>query len=249
MGPMKSSFRFLLCVILFAFVPDKLFGQDLPEFRPALLKNGKNSLVNLINTESLFKRGQRDATIMFSCGVTRLGEGYAMEVYRCSPNSDLLQKEVLGRIVPAQFEPAVFHHNHINVWINGTIVFVVIKEKPHLRIFLNQEEDQLKAGADFISPQYAIAPGNTKFRGIYWPPGAPGRNGLAAVRMDVDLRGNVSNPKVVYEFPANHGFGTAVAGPIVDGWFIPGFRNGKIVPCRFTWTALFFGAGLQMQSG
>ena len=241
--------RFLICLLLFTFKSDPLIAQNLPEFRPALLGHGKSSLVNLINIESLFKRGQRDATIMFSCGVTTLGYGYAMQVYRCSPNSELLQKEVLGRIIQARFEPAVFHHNHVNVWIDGTIVFVVMKDKPHLRIFMNQEEHELKSAADFIAPQYAIVPGNTKFRGIYWPPGAPGHNGLASVKLDVDARGNVSNPQIVYEYPPNLGFGAAVAGPISDVWFIPGFRDGKAVSCRFTWTALFFGTGLQMRSG
>ena len=114
---------------------------------------------------------------------------------------------------------------------------------------MNQEEQELKKGSDFISPQYTNAPGNTKFRRIYWPAGAPGHNGVAAVEMHVDELGNVSNPKVVYEYPPNLGFGVAVADPIVDCWFIPAFRNGKIVSCRFTWTALFFGTGLQMRSG
>ena len=247
---MRHYVRFLFGLILLAnLASSSLFGQGLPEFRPALLGNGKKSLVNMINAESLFKRGQRDATIMFSCGVSNLGYGFGAQVYRCSPNSDLLQQEVLGRIGQAQFEPAVFRHNHVHVWIDGTVTMVVLKGKPHLRIFLNQEESELKHAGDFISPQYAIVPGNTKFRGIYWPPGAPGHNGLAAVKISVDHTGNVSNPKVVYEYPPNLGFGSAVAGPISDCWFIPGFRNGRIVSCTFTWSVIFFGSGRQMSSG
>lgn len=172
-----------------------------------------------------------------------------MQVYRCSPNSELLQKEVLGRCQQIQFEPAVYHHNRTNVWVDGTVSFLIAKGKPHLRIFLNQEEQDLKRGNDFIAPQFALAPGNTKFEGIYWPPGAPGHNGLAAVTLDVDAGGKVSSAKVAYEYPPNLGFGAAVAGPIRDAWFIPGFRNGKIVPCRFTLAVIFFGTGLQMKSG
>jgi hypothetical protein len=246
---MKSVTRFLFFVPFFILISAKSPAQELPEFRPALLTHGSHSLANLIDIESLYKRGQRDAIIMFSCGVTALGNGYSMEVYRCSPNSELLQKEVLGRCQQTQFEPAVYHHNRTNVWIDGAISFLVFKGKPHLRIFLNQEEEDLKHGNDFIAPQFALAPGNSKFRGIYWPPGAPGHNGLAAVTLDLDTSGRVSSAKTAYEYPPNLGFGAAVAAPIRDAWFIPGFRNGKIVPCRFTWPVIFFGTGLQMKSG
>ena len=63
---MKSFIRFLLGIALIGLVPQKLITENLPEYRPALLGQGKQSLVNLINIESLYKRGQRGATIMFS---------------------------------------------------------------------------------------------------------------------------------------------------------------------------------------
>ena len=44
-------------------------------------------------------------------------------------------------------------------------------------------------------------------------------------------------------------FGAAAAGPILDAAFIPGFRNGKAVACRFNWSLMFFGSGRQMKSG
>jgi len=46
--------------------------------------------------------------------------------------------------------------------------------KPHLRIFLNQEEDDLQSGKDLIAPQLAWVPGNTEYKGIFYPPSAPG---------------------------------------------------------------------------
>ncbi|MBA2242277.1 MAG: hypothetical protein H0W04_05235 [Chthoniobacterales bacterium] len=172
-----------------------------------------------------------------------------MQAYRCSPNSELLQKEVLGRINQIQFEPAVYHHNRINVWLEGTVSFFIAAGKPHLRIFLNQEEQDLKGGSDFIAPQFAFVTGNPNFKGIYWPPGAPGHEGVAAVTMDINETGQVLGAKVAYEHPPGMNFGPAVAGPIRDALFIPGFRNGKIVPCRFIWSLIFFGPGLQMKSG
>ena len=172
-----------------------------------------------------------------------------MQVYRTSPNSELLQREVLGRIRQIQFEPAVYRHNRVGVWIDGTINFFIADGKPHLRILLNQEEQDLKHGNDFIAPQYAFVTGNPKFQGIYWPPGAPGHEGTAAVMMDIDATGRVLSAKVLFEHPPGMGFGAAVTGSVRDALFIPGFRSGKRVPCRFTWPVMFFGPGLQMKSG
>jgi hypothetical protein len=235
-------------LLLFSFAHDSA-AADLPEFRPALLTRGSRSLVNLINADSLMKRGQRDAVVMFSCYVSTLGHGYAMQVYRCSPNSELLQREILNRITQVEFEPAVYHHNRIDVWIGGTVSFFIANGKPHVRVFLNQEEKDLTSGGDFVAPQFAYVTGNPKYQGIYWPTNAPGHEGAPAVVLDVDTTGKVTGSKVSYEHPPGAGFGAAVAGPIRDAIFIPGFRNGKLAPCHFTWTLFFFGPGLQMKSG
>lgn len=62
---MKSVIRFLFFDLLLSLTLGQSYAQDLPEFRPALLGQGRRSLVNLIDVESLYKRGQRDAIIMF----------------------------------------------------------------------------------------------------------------------------------------------------------------------------------------
>ena len=65
--------------------------------QPALLGKHNRSLVNLIDANSLMKRGQGDGLVMFSCGVTRLGFAYGVQVYRGTPNSDMLRREVIAR--------------------------------------------------------------------------------------------------------------------------------------------------------
>jgi hypothetical protein len=246
---MKTIVRLWLIALLLTSITPNIAAQSLPKYRPALLGHGKRSLVNLINVESLMKRGQKDAIVMFSCGVSVLGRGYSMQVYRAAPNSELLQKELLGQIVRAEFEPAVYNHVRVGVWIDGTVSYFIRNGKPHLRVFLNQEESDLASGKDFISPQFAFVRGNLAFKGIYWPANAPGHEGVGAVTLDVDETGRVLSAKVSYEHPPGLGFGAAVAGPVRDALFIPGFRNGKPVRCRFTWPVLFFGGGLQMRSG
>ncbi|HYJ04141.1 MAG TPA: TonB family protein, partial [Chthoniobacterales bacterium] len=105
-------------------------------------------------------------------------------------------------------------------------------------------------GTDFVAPQWAWgAPGITNFDGIYYPPQAPGRGGLATLKLSVNETGHVTAASVVHEHPAGVGFGKQAVGPIRDAAFIPGFRNGKRVSCEFNWTFIFTGPGRQMGSG
>lgn len=217
--------------------------------RPALLGRGSRSLVNLINVQSLMKRGQGNATLMFSCGVSTLGNEGGGEYYRGTPNSDMLGREVVERCDQAQSEPAVFHHNRVSTWISGTVTFIGKDGKPHLGVFLNQEEKNLFQGHDFIAPQFAFVPGNYKFRGINWPTNSPGHSGMAAVTLDVDTTGKVLSAKTSYEYPPGMGFGREVVGRIRDALFIPGYRDGKPVRCQFTWALMFNGPGRQMKTG
>jgi hypothetical protein len=245
---MKSISRLLVGSLLLFMLRDAL-AESQPQFRPALLGHHKLSLINTIDTQMLMKRGQGDGFVMFGCAVSESGSGYWSRTYRASPNTEMLQKEVLGRIDQAMFEPAVYKGSHVGVYLMGAVVFAVRDGKPHLRIFLNQEDSDLKKGNDFVAPQFAFAPGNTKFQGIYYPPQAPGSPGLAVLKLSVNEMGQVLASSIVYEHPAGVGFGTQAVGPIRDAAFIPGFRNGKPVSCQFNWTIIFTGAGRQMKTG
>lgn len=247
---MKSVIRLAFHILLFTFIRSNSSADEVADYRPALLGNGRRSLINMIDTQSLMKRGQGDAVIMFGCAVTATGRGGLMEVYRCSPNSDLLQKEAMGRCWQSDFIPAIYHHQRVDVWISGTIVFFIKDGKPHLRIFLNQEHPDLTSGNDFIAPQFAFVSGNTKFKGFEYPPDSPGHEAVVSLAMDCDTSGKVSNVKITYEYPPTLGFGRQLAGPILDAAFIPGFRNGKPVACRFTTTFISWGTRRQkMKTG
>ena len=247
---MKSIFRLLVASLALLTFRQEARAESLSEFRPALLGHHQRSLINIIDTQSLMKRGQGDGFVMFGCAVSELGDGYWSRTFRASPNTELLQKEVLGRIDQARFEPAVYKGVRVSVYLAGSVVFAIRDGKPHLRIFLHQEENDLKKGADFVAPQWAWgAPGQTKFDGIYYPPQAPGRGGVATLKLGVNETGQVTAASVVYEHPAGVGFGKQAVGPIRHAAFIPGFRNGKRVSCEFNWTFIFLGPGRQMGSG
>lgn len=219
------------------------------QFRPAQLGHYKRSLINTINTESLMKRGQGDAIVMFTAGVSASGYGYVWETYRGTPNSQMLSKELMDRTEQAQFEPAIYKGQRVGVIVNGTVSFSVVGGKPRLRIFLNQEESDLKQGKDFVAPQLAFATGNPKFEGIWYPGHVITTPGVAAVTLDVDVNGKVQNAVLAYEHPPGKGFGVEAVDGLRKAVFIPGFRDGKAVPCRFTYPVIFSGTSRRPKTG
>jgi len=246
---MNSRIHYFATVAMLALLSAPVMAETLPEFRPALLGTYRRSLINTINTESLMKRGQGDAVLMFTAGVSPLGFGYVWETYRGTPNSQLLAREVMDRTSQAQFEPAVYKHLHVGVTLTGTVSFSIVGGKPHLRIFLNQEESDLKQGKDFIAPQLAFPAGNPKYEGIYYPGHVMTGPGVVAVTLDIDVNGKVQNAILAYEHPAGKGFGAEALDGLRKAVFIPGFRNGKAVPCRFTFPLIFSGTSRAPKTG
>ena len=90
--------RFLICALSLIPLGRDALAETASQFRPALLGQHARSLVNIIDTQGLMKRGQGDGFVMFGCAVSEGGYGYWSRTYRASANTELLQKEVLGRI-------------------------------------------------------------------------------------------------------------------------------------------------------
>jgi len=70
----------------------------LPMYRPILLGTGPDALINRIDTADLARKGQKDAAIMFSCSVKKDGSVLSASTYRGTPDSKLLEQEVLKRL-------------------------------------------------------------------------------------------------------------------------------------------------------
>lgn len=235
----QLSFLILLCTAACASAS--------VETRPALLGRHPRSLINVIHAETMVKRGQGDALMMFTCAIDPLGQGYGLQIYRETEGSGPLKRHLLDCYQRALFIPAIYHGQPTTVIMFGTVIFAVVNGKPHVRIFLNQEEADLRAGSDFIAPQVAFAPGH-RFKGLVYPPGVKAAGAVAAA-VDVDLSGKVTNARVIAEHPPGLGFGAQVVGGIRDAPFIPGFRNGKPVACRFTMPVVFIGPTAQWKTG
>lgn len=130
----------------------------MPDRRPALVGSGPDSLVNLIETQALMQKGQHDAWVMFRCVVGPDGRVGEVITYRVSPEADLLKQEVSRRLKKARFTPPVYNHHWTYASVSGTVVFVISQGQPRLRVYENQEMDELKRGSDFIAPRPVYVP-------------------------------------------------------------------------------------------
>src|SRR5438270_9169376 len=99
-------------VFLLLFLASISFGsaraEELPAYRPALIGNAPDAIINRIDTKTLIAKGQKDAAIMFSCAVSGDGSVLSSAAYRGTPDSKLLEQEVLRCLTGAKLIPAIY---------------------------------------------------------------------------------------------------------------------------------------------
>jgi hypothetical protein len=208
-------------------------GSMLPEFRPALIGTAPTSVINTIDTADLVKKGQKEAAVMFSCLVAPTGEVVHSGAYRGTRGSELLEQELLKRLATAKFIPAIHNHQPVIAVFYGTAKFAVVNGKPRLRIFANQQLEEVDKETDFIDPQPFIGQ-DSKFTGLHYPEtgSTVALTGVVELALNVDARGNLKNTQVLSEEPPLLGFGDAALSDFGDAKFIPAFRNGQPVECN-----------------
>ena len=231
---------FISIIFLLHAWPSLAVAADNPEFRPALIGNGPKSLVNLIDVQKLLQQGQGDALVMFSAFAAggRPFKGYST-IDNATPDSKLLQKEVLRELDKAEIVPAIAHHESVLVTFRGTVVFSA-NSKPHLRIFANQERDEIANGNDFVAPQLLLDTvdwdlSNDELRVALHHQ----IKCVAELSLRVDASGKTVNVTVAREEPPKLNFGDAARKAFAKARFIPGFRNGKPVECSFHLTEFY----------
>ena len=215
-------------------------AESLPEMRPAMIGSGPGSLVNLIDTEALFRKGQRDAWVMFECGVLADGVAYGSDFFTASPNSNLLQNEIRKRVRQTRFIPAAYNHKRTSAWFAGTVVFVVANGQPHLRIYANQDLDEIKRGADFVAPQWIEVPNHYLSDLPHYPSKATHDEaaGVVKLRHSVDANGKTTDLQVISELPGYQlGDWLKKVLPLLD--YSPGYRNGRPTGTTYTLTWWF----------
>jgi len=202
----------------------------LPEVRPALIGTAPNSLINTIDTADLIKKGQKEAAVMFSCLVAPTGQIVRSGAYRGTVGSELLEQELLKRLATAKFIPAVHNHQPVIAIFYGTVKFAMANGKPRLRIFANQQVDEVDKETDYIDPQPYVGQ-DSKFTGLYYPEtgSTVAVTGVVDLALNVDAKGNLNNIQVLSEEPPLLGFGDAALTDFDGAKFIPAFRNGQPV--------------------
>ena len=209
---------------------------NLPMYRPVLLGTGPDALINRIDAAGLVKQGQKDAAIMFSCSVKKDGAVLSVSTYRGTPDSKLLEQEILKKLSAAanpKFIPAIYNRMLVDAIYYGTVAFAIVNDKPRLRIFSNQEREELRKESDFIGPQ-PFWGGDSKFSGFHYPSRATAPvvvDGSAELELKVDATGNLQGMEVLSEQPPFLGFGEAAFTDFSRAKFIPAFRDGKPVAC------------------
>jgi TonB family protein len=200
----------------------------LPEVRPALIGTAPNSLVNTIDTADLIKKGQKEAAVMFSCLVAPTGQVVRSGAYRGTRGSELLEQELLKRLATAKFIPAIHNHQPVIAIFYGTVKFAVANGKPRLRIFANQQLEEVDKETDFIDPQPYVGQ-DSKFTGLHYPEtgSTVAVTGVVELALNVDAKGNLTNAQVLSEEPPLLGFGNAALSDFSGAKFIPAFRNSK----------------------
>src|SRR5215475_233412 len=187
--------------------PSPSARPTLPEFRPALIGSAPNSLTNTIDTADLIKKGQKEAAVMFSCLVAPTGEIVRSGAYRGTRGSELLEQELLKRLATTKFIPAIHNHQAVIAVFYGTVKFAVVNGKPRLRIFANQQLEEVDKETDFIGPQPYIGQ-DSKFTGLHYPEtgSTVAVTGVVELSLNVDGKGNLTNLQVLSEEPPLLGF-------------------------------------------
>jgi hypothetical protein len=215
--------------------------NELPMYRPILIGTGPDALINRIDTADLIAKGQKDGAIMFICFVDKTGQVTRSGIYhsRDASNVQILEDELRRRLSPAAnptLIPGIYNHVPVSAIYFGTLTFAVLNGKPRLRIFSNQQIEEVKKESDFIGPQPVFG-GPSKFTGMHYPfdlGEAIETNGFVEMQMKIDINGNLQDMKVLREEPPLVGFGKAAISDLTGAKFIPAFRNGQPVACDVT---------------
>ena len=134
---------------------------------------------------------------MFSCLVAPTGEIVRSGAYRGTVGSELLEQELLKRLATAKFVPAVHNHQPVIAIFYGTVKFAVVNGKPRLRIFANQQLNEVDKETDYIDPQPYVGQ-DSKFTGLHYPDtgSSVAVTGVVELALNVDAKGNLKDIQV-----------------------------------------------------
>jgi hypothetical protein len=211
--------------------------------RPALVGSGPKSLINLISEKHLMDRGVQHGALYFMARVDPNGYPSYSRVWGTTKGLEPLRDEVTERLAEARFVPAVYDHHHVYAWFYGTLAFSVVDNKPHLRIFANQELPELQKESDFIAPQPIWLPGKiydtAKLKNPFGTWSTEDQGGAADLLLTVDPSGKIESVKVdKVDPPDKKSYAEEAVKRVEQRLCLPAYRNGK--PVESTTHVRFF---------
>jgi hypothetical protein len=227
-------------------------AENLSDMRPALVGSDSKALINLIDTQSLMKRGQGHAALFFNAVIRPNGSVARRQIWGKTKESELLWYELRHKLEQASFVPAVYNHRNVYAAFYGTLTFSVINGKPHLRIFANQELPELEKESDFIAPQPIDVPGHIyNFRTLKNPFGSwatEDKPGEAEMSLTIDASGHLKDVHLLSVTPAEkQPYGETALQIMRERTYLPAFRNGKSVDSTTHYKFYFVPSFYQMQ--
>jgi hypothetical protein len=214
----------ILCVLALCGLAEA--QTDRPQFRPAVLGSGPESLINRIDAQALMKAGQKDGAVMFASLVNKEGRAVQSRTFRGMPGTAPLEEELRRKLADAKFAPAIYNRQPVDVILSGTVFFSIVEGAPKVRIFLNQDPNELKNAADFIAPQPVFG-GDSAFTGLDYPEQLPVPvNAIVDLGLNVDATGRLRDLRVILEEPPLLGFAELARRDFAGARFIPAFRDG-----------------------
>lgn len=178
------------------------------------------ALINAIDTMRLLEKGQGDGAVMFTCYVASSGNVRGCLAYRETPGSKLLKKAVEDAFWSCRCIPAIYNGKRTDVLMIGTVILVVRDGTPHLRIYLNQNHDDVVSGNDFIAPQPVFESADWTGWGYNlaaYKAAINGKNGWIEAAVHVDRNGNQKDFRVTVEDPPGFGMATVAKQNLCKG--------------------------------
>ncbi len=207
--------------------------------RPALLGSGPTSLIDMVDTQKIAAAGMKDGLVMFTVFVTSSGVPKSPATFRESKGSKPLVAELRRCLERCRFVPATYKGTPVPTQYFGTALIFTAGGKPRLRIFSNNNLEDVKSQADFIAPQLILGTSDwNTAKHMMESARTILRSGTCEVAITVDTEGFVKGIKVLNENPSGYRFGEATVKEMEKARFIPGFRNGRPVNSTFVYTQL-----------
>lgn len=208
-----------------------------------MIGEGRESLKEKIDYPRSALKSGAHGVVTFDCDVARNGKASMVAITRATPNGEEFVRVARAALKACQFQPAMMDGKPVKVWVSGAILFSIRDGKPLIHLFLNSDDERLKASRNYIAPQ--LIGGWSSFANRLGYPNSALRNraeGEVTVLLAVDPEGR---PMLIgaRATPSDEGFAASVRRALRAAEFIPAYDDGRPVA-----SSLLFPVSFQLRN-